>query len=323
MKKTYPNQLTSMRRRQTGSVGAFTLTELLVVMGVVAMLAAVLLSASFTTQERVLRAECASNLKQIGSATLVYAGENDDFVPQRSWKDCPAQDGSGGTGNPWQTYEVCRMTGVGSRVITEGPYGLGLLFFGKEVSDPKAFYCPSIKSGDFAYSTYSEPGWPWPSIPADFNDPPNNNPYVRCSYNYNPQPKNTENFIDANYGAVTLPILTGYKVTLVSPNPGDPAQSKITLPVPLKSTDVDSTKAVSCDLLQTFNGLSHKANGQPAGVNVLFGDGHVKWVPVRGNNQNGSRQPFDPFLWDPLDANGAGPGEDPTGFRIIMNGWKP
>src|SRR5208283_3638583 len=132
MKKSSLNQLAAVHRRQTGSARAFTLTELLVVMGVVAMLAAVLLSASFTTQERVLRAECASNLKQIGVGMAIYAGENNDYVPQRSWKDCPnnTPGGAGGTGNPWQTYEACRMQAIGSRVITEGPYGLGLLFFG-------------------------------------------------------------------------------------------------------------------------------------------------------------------------------------------------
>ena len=320
MNKSSLNQLAAVHRRQTGSAGAFTLTELLVVMGVTAILAAVLLSASFTTQERVMRAECASNLKQIGVGTSIYAGENNDYVPQRSWKDCPnnTAGGSGGTGNPWQTYEACRIAGIGSRIITEGPYGLGLLFFGKEVSDPKAFYCPSFKSGAYAYSTYAEPGWPWPSIPADFTV---GNPYVRCSYHFYPQPKNTETFNDPNYGTVTLPILTGYKVTLVSPNGG--AESPITLPVPLRSTDVDPTKAASCDLLQTFNGLTHKSSGQSAGVNVLFGDGHVKWVPVRGNNKFNSRQVFDPKLWDPIDASGVGPGGDPTGFRIIMNGFQP
>jgi prepilin-type processing-associated H-X9-DG protein len=317
MNKSSKKELIATRRRQTGSAGAFTLTELLVVVGVVAMLAAVLLSASFTTQERVLRAECASNLKQIGSAALVYAGENDDFLPIVSWKDAPPF----GSGNPWQTYLACRMAGVGSRVITEGPYGLGLLFFGKAITDPKVFYCPSVSvTAIYAYSTYSEKGWPWPSIPPDFTG---GNPYVRCGYNYYPQSRITGTFIDPTYGPVTLPSLTEQRVTLVSPNPGDPPQPPINLPVPLKSTDVDPTKAVSCDLLQTFNGLTHKTAGTPGGVNVLFGDGHVKWVPVRGNNQKGSRQPFDPKLWDPLDANGTGPGNDPTGFRIIMNGFLP
>ena len=202
-KKSSPNQLTTTRRRRTGADRAFTLTELLVVMGVVALLAAVLLSASFTTQERVIQAECASNLKQIGSATLVYAAENNDFVPQRSWKDCTTG------GNPWQTYEACRISGIGSRVITEGPYGLGPLFFGKEIADPKAFYCPSVQSGDFAYDTYNEAGWPWPSIPPDIAtvDPQfDGNPYVRCSYNYYPQPKATGFVNDPTYGPV-IPII--------------------------------------------------------------------------------------------------------------------
>jgi prepilin-type processing-associated H-X9-DG protein len=138
-----------------------------------------------------------------------------------------------------------------------------------------------------------------------------------------PQSRIKETFNDPTYGPVTLPIISGYKIALVSPNPGDPPQQQNIYPVPLKSTDVDPTKAVACDLLQNWSFLSHKANGQPAGVNVLFGDGHVKWVPVRGNNTRNSQQVFDPKLWDPLDANGQGPVDDPTGFRMIMNGWMP
>ena len=140
MNKSSLNQLAAVHRWQTGSARAFTLTELLVVIGVVALLAAVLLSASFTTQERVLRAECASNLKQIGVGMAVYAAENNDFVPQRSWKDCPP---TSNPGNPWQTYEACRMAGVGSIVITEGPYGLGLLFYGKAIRTRKLSTVPA------------------------------------------------------------------------------------------------------------------------------------------------------------------------------------
>ncbi len=314
MKTSLPKQSAATHLLQTGSSGAFTLTELLVVIGMTALLATVLLSASFTTQERVLRAECVNNLKQIGSATLIYAGENNDFVPQRSWKNAPT------VGLPWQTYEACRMLGVGSRTIMEGPYGLGLLFFGKEVTDPKTLYCPSVKSGFFAYNTYNEAGWPWPSIPPDYTDI---NPYVRCGYNYYPQPKATEVITDPTFGPVILPVLAVQNMVLTSPNPNDPPQPSVKYPVPLKLADMDPAKAMGCDLLQTFNGLNHKIAAQPGGVNVVFGDGHVKWVPVRGNNQRGSRQPFDPRLWDPLDFSGTGPGNDPTGFRIIMNGWMP
>ena len=305
------------------SRAAFTLTELLVVMGVVAMLAAVLLSASFTTQERAMRAECASNLKQIGVGMAIYAAENNDYVPLISWENAPP-----GNGNPWQTYEACRTAGVGSSIITEGPYGLGLLFFAHAIQNPQTFYCPAVLSGSFAFATYSQPGWPWPSIPADMAsvDPQfDGNPYVRCSYSYYPQSKSTETLNETGYGSGTaiVPKLTAEKMTLVSPNPGDPPQYAIDEPVPLLSTSVDPTKSVSTDLLQTFATLSHKTSGQPAGVNVLFGDGHVKWVPVRGNNTKGSHQPFDPKLWDPLDANGQGPGNDPTGFRIIVAGFQP
>ncbi|MGB8370084.1 MAG: type II secretion system protein [Limisphaerales bacterium] len=319
MNKSSLNQLAAVHRWQTGSARAFTLTELLVVIGVVALLAAVLLSASFTTQERVLRAECASNLKQIGAGMAIYAAENNDYVPQISWKDCPPS----GTGNPWQTYEACRMASIGSRVITEGPYALGLLFFAHAIQNPQTFYCPAVLSGNYAFATYSQPGWPWPSIPPNiFSVDPvfDGNAYVRCSYAYYPQSKTTEILTGTGYGNGTaiVPKLTAEKMTFTSPNPGDPPQSPIYEPVPLKSTAVDPTKSVSTDLLETFATLSHKTSGQPAGVNVLFGDGHVKWVPVRGNNTKGSLQPFDPKLWDPLDANGGeGPGEDPTGFRII------
>ena len=272
---------------------------MLVVIGMMALLAAVVLSASFTTQERVIRAECASNLKQISIATLVYAAENNNYVPLRSWAAAPPNSDVGG--NPWQTYEACRMSAYGRRVITQGPYGLGLLFFGKEVADPKIFYCPNIQSGHFAYNCYAEPGWPWPSIPPDYiNIGPN--PYVLCGYNYYPQPRATDTLSGSSYGTVTLPILRVQIMTFKSPNPGDPTQPPITEPVPLKVTEINPALSEATDELSTFQNLSHKSAGRPVGANAVFGDGHVNFTDVRTHSTKNSQQPFDPNIMGPTQC---------------------
>ncbi|HEY7088757.1 MAG TPA: prepilin-type N-terminal cleavage/methylation domain-containing protein [Tepidisphaeraceae bacterium] len=67
-------KLTSRRR-------AFTLVELLVVIGIIAVLIAILLPALGKAREQAKRVQCLSNLRQIHLAFFEYASRNKDHIP--------------------------------------------------------------------------------------------------------------------------------------------------------------------------------------------------------------------------------------------------
>src|SRR5438445_9163941 len=63
---------------------AFTLIELLIVIAIIGVLAALLLSALSQAKSRAQTAVCLNNLKQLQLAWLMYCDENEDQVPYNS-----------------------------------------------------------------------------------------------------------------------------------------------------------------------------------------------------------------------------------------------
>jgi prepilin-type N-terminal cleavage/methylation domain-containing protein/prepilin-type processing-associated H-X9-DG protein len=128
-----------MRRQATIVPGSsdnhgFTLIELLVVIAIIAILAAMLLPALSSAQDKGRRAVCVSNLRQIGIATINYAHDNSGHIPFGP-KAPPFT-------SPANFYP---STGAPTSLIsihTGAPVGLGLLLAQQLATQPKVLFCP-------------------------------------------------------------------------------------------------------------------------------------------------------------------------------------
>src|SRR3990172_2778552 len=75
---------------------AFTLVELLVVIGIIALLIAILMPALSRARKQALQASCGSNERQVGYATIEYSNDWKEQLPTRS--GAPADTSGGGIG---------------------------------------------------------------------------------------------------------------------------------------------------------------------------------------------------------------------------------
>lgn len=115
--------------RQTRSSG-FTLIELLVVISIISLLIAILLPALAKARQSAYTIQCASNIRQIGMGTFLYAQDYDDYLLGAVVKYVKYYGNDlTPTGRPW--YELLAKIGKNSRI------SYNLIY-------PTSFSCPAV-----------------------------------------------------------------------------------------------------------------------------------------------------------------------------------
>jgi prepilin-type N-terminal cleavage/methylation domain-containing protein len=105
---TMPHEISSSSIRRTSTRAGFTLVELLVVIGIIAVLISVLLPTLSRARESAKRTQCLSNLRQIAVFLNMYANQYNQQVP------IGYSGGAGGKVGEGNNYYLTRNSGSGT-----------------------------------------------------------------------------------------------------------------------------------------------------------------------------------------------------------------
>ena len=229
-----------MTRLNRRSSQGFTLVELLVVIGIIALLISILLPALNAAKERANRVKCASNLRQIGQGLLLYANDNKGQYPRVRYQIGAAPNAFTGGG----TLTV--PDPFGPQVQVNDVTACLFLLIRNADLNPEVFVCPSSNQDKDTLN-----GLPAASR-ANFTSSNN------LSYSY------AQPYPDAT--AVGL----GYKMN---------SSVVADFAIAGDRNDADLTAAASvtenspATEQKKLNSRNHEGEGQ----NVLYNDGHCEW----------------------------------------------